>query len=310
MSRVAGMSDNGRAALFMTASMAMFAVEDAFIKTLTDSLPVGQLMAMTGLMAMLVFWARLARRGLALWTRDLLHPMVILRNLGEVIGALSFVTALAVGELAVTSAILQVLPLTLVLGAALFLGEKVGWRRWASVAVGFAGVLLILRPGTAAFHPSMLWALLGVAGLTLRDLATRRIPRGVPSDQLSASAYGGMVPAGLLLGAVAGQGAVAPGPLEGALLAGTVVFGVLGYATLVAASRLGEASVVAPFRYTRLGFALLVAALVFGERPDLPMLLGAGLIALAGGYAMWREAGLRRRPAPAEVSGLIRSGSR
>lgn len=310
MSRIAGLSDNGRAAVFMTASMAMFAVEDAFIKTLTDSLPVGQLMAMTGLMAMLVFWARLTRRGLAMWTTDLLHPMVVLRNLGEVIGALSFVTALAVGELAVTSAILQVLPLTLVLGAALFLGEKVGWRRWASVAVGFAGVLLILRPGTAAFHPSMLWALLGVAGLTLRDLATRRIPRGVPSDQLSASAYGGMVPAGLLLGAVAGQGAVVPAALDWALLAGTVVFGVLGYATLVAASRLGEASVVAPFRYTRLGFALLVAALVFGERPDLPMLLGAGLIALAGGYAMWREAGLRRRAPAAEISGLIRSGSR
>lgn len=63
---------------------------------------------------------------------------------------------------------------------------------------------------------------------------------------------------------------------------------------------------MAPFRYTRLGFALLVAAVVFGERPDLPMLLGAGMIALAGGYAMWREA-RARRPLPAEpVDGLIR----
>ncbi|WP_410218585.1 DMT family transporter [Paracoccus sp. (in: a-proteobacteria)] len=300
------LSDNGRAALFMTASMAMFAIEDAFIKTLTQGMPVWQLLAVTGILAMTVFWFRLARRQQPLWTRALLHPMVVLRNLGEVVGALSFVTALAVGELASTSAILQILPLTLVLGAALFLGEKVGWRRWASVAVGFAGVLLILRPGTAAFQPAMIWALLGVAGLTLRDLATRRIPTGVPSDQLSASAYGAMVPGGLALGLANGQAAVAVDPWQLGLLGGTVIFGVLGYATLVAASRLGEASSVAPFRYTRLGFALLVAAVVFGERPDLPMLLGAGMIALAGGYAMWREA-QARRPLPAEpVDGLIR----
>ncbi|MFC0199113.1 DMT family transporter [Paracoccus rhizosphaerae] len=306
----ARLGESGQAALFMIASMAMFSVEDAFIKTLTGGIPIWQLLTTTGALAAGVFWLRLARRGGRLWTRGLLHPMVLMRNLGEVVGAVSFVTALAIGELASTSAILQVLPLTLVLGAALFLGERVGWRRWASVAVGFAGVLLILRPGTAAFQPAMLWAVAGVAGLTLRDLATRRVPRDVASDQLSASAYAAMVPAGLVLGAVGGQGAVVPDLTQVALLAGTVVFGVLGYATLIAASRLGEASVVAPFRYTRLGFALLVAALVFGERPDLPMLIGAGLIALAGIYTMWREAGLRRVRMDEQVDGLIRPGPR
>ncbi len=304
------MTDNGRAALFMTASMAMFAIEDAFIKALAQAMPVWQLLAMTGILGMTVFWLRLARRRQPLWTRALLHPMVVLRNLGEVVGAISFVTALAIGELSSTSAILQVLPLTLVLGAALFLGEKVGWRRWASVVVGFAGVLLILRPGTAAFQPAMIWALLGVAGLTMRDLATRRVPKGVPSDQLSASAYGAMVLGGLALGLASGQSAVAVDPWQLGLLGGTVIFGVLGYATLVAASRLGEASSVAPFRYTRLAFALFVAAVVFGERPDLPMLLGAGMIALAGGYAMWREARVRRPPPAEPVDGMIRSVQR
>jgi drug/metabolite transporter (DMT)-like permease len=232
--------------------------------------------------------------------------MVVLRNIGEIIGAFGFVSALALGELATTSAILQVLPLTLVLGAALFLGEKVGWRRWLSVAIGFAGVLLILRPGTAAFHPSMLLAVMGVAGLTLRDLATRLIPKGVPSDQLSASAYGAMVPAGLVMAALGGGQAVVPDGVQWALLLGTLIFGVLGYTALVTASRVGEASAVAPFRYSRLAFALVVALVVFGERPDLPMLAGAVLIAGAGGYAMWREAGLRRRNRP--ISGAIRPG--
>lgn len=303
------MTENGRAALLMSGSMAMFAIEDAFLKIATRSMPVWQILAMVGVVAGAIFWARLRRRGLLLMSGALLHPMVLLRNLGEVIGAVCLVTALAVGDLAVTSAILQVLPLTLVLGAALVLGEQVGWRRWLSVAVGFAGVLLILRPGTAAFQPSMLWAVAGVVGLTLRDLATRRIPRGVPSDQLSASAYGVMVPAGLVIWAVAGPAPVLPGMVEAWLLAGTVVFGVVGYATLVAASRMGEASVVAPFRYTRLAFALVVAAVIFGERPDAATLAGAGLIALAGGYAMWREAGLRRR-APRPIDGMIRPGSR
>jgi len=308
MSLWSGLSDNGRASLSMSAAMAFFALEDAFLKTLTVSMPIWQLLAMTGLAAMGVFWLRLVMRGQALWTRALLHPTALLRNVGEIIGACGFVTALALGELASTSAILQVLPLTLVLGAAVFLGEKVGWRRWLSVAIGFAGVLLILRPGTASFHPSMLWAVMGVAGLTLRDLATRLIPKGVPSDQLSASAYGAMVPAGLVLAALGGEAAVMPDQTQWLVLSGTLVFGVLGYTALVAASRIGEASVVAPFRYSRLAFALVVAFVVFGERPDLPTLAGAALIAGAGGYAMWREAGLRRRSKP--VSGTIRPGDR
>ncbi|MDN5568148.1 MAG: DMT family transporter [Paracoccus sp. (in: a-proteobacteria)] len=305
MTNASGLSDNGRASLSMSAAMAMFAFEDAFIKTLTQTMPVWQLLAMTGLAAMGVFWLRLARRGHAMWTRALLHPMAVLRNVGEIIGAFGFVTALALGELASTSAILQVLPLTLVLGAALFLGEKVGWRRWLSVAIGFAGVLLILRPGTAAFHPSMLWAVMGVLGLTLRDLATRLIPKGVPSDQLSASAYGAMVPAGLVLAALGDAPAIMPDLGQMGLLLGTLVFGVLGYTALVTASRIGEASVVAPFRYSRLAFALIVALVVFGERPDMAMLAGAALIAAAGGYAMWREAGLRRKP----LAGAVRAGN-
>lgn len=303
------MTDNARAALLMTLAMAFFALEDGFVKTLTASLPVPQLLAMTGFGGMLVFWLRMSRRRQPLFSRALLHPMVAARNLGEVIGAFGFVTALAWGDLAVASAILQVLPLTLVMGAAVFLGETVGWRRWLSVAVGFAGVLLILRPGAAGMAPASLLAVLAVAGLTLRDLATRRIPAGVPSDQLSASAFGAMVPAGLLLMLASGAAVVTPSLRDVALLVATILLGVLGYAALVAASRLGEASVVAPFRYTRLAFALLVAALVFGERPDGLTLAGAALIAAAGGYAMWREARVRR-PAAVAVDGLVRPGER
>lgn len=300
------MTENGRAAMLMTLSMALFALEDAFIKQLSVGVPVYQILGMLGVFGLIMFWTRLAWRGQRMWTASMLHPMVIARNLGEVVGALGFVTALASGELASASAILQVMPLTLVLGGALFLGEQVGWRRWMSVILGFAGVLMILRPGTDAFQLAALWALLGVAGLTMRDLATRRVPADVQSDQLSAAAYGSMVPAGLLVAIFASKSPVVLDSTEWGFFAATVIVGVVAYALLVTATRLGEASAVAPFRYTRLGFALIVAVVVFGERPDWPTLAGAAVIAASGGYAMWREAKLRRKtPLP---DGVIRPG--
>lgn len=303
------MSDNTRAALLMTFSMALFALEDAFIKHLTTRMPIWQVLAMVGALGLVLFGLRMAWRGQRMWSRSLLHPLVLARNLGEAGGAIGFVTAIAVGELASASAILQLLPLTILLGAALFLGEKVGWRRWTSVAVGFTGVLLILRPGTDAFQPAALWALFGVASLTVRDLATRRIPTDIPSDLLSGAAYGTVVPAALAMALMVSVPPVVPAPMDWALLAGTMAFGVIAYSTLVTSTRIGEASAVAPFRYSRLGFALIVAMIVFGERPDLPTLAGAALIAASGGYAMWREARLRRtkRTPP---DGLIRRGER
>lgn len=301
------MSDNFRAALLMVLSMGFFAFEDAFIKLLSAQLPVSQILIMSGVLGVLLFGLRMVMRGQRLWSPVLLRPVFVLRNLGEAIGAVGFVAALATGKLASASAILQLLPLTIMMGAALFLGEKVGWRRWISVAVGFAGMLLILRPGTDAFQPAALWALLSVAALTVRDLATRQIAVEIPSDLLSAAAYGAIVPAGLLMAVLAGEGQVMPDLASWAYLAGMMLFGVIGYSALVTATRIGEAAAVAPFRYSRLAFALIVAVVVFSERPDAPTLIGAGLIAASGSYAMWREARLRKTVAQ-PPDGMIRRG--
>lgn len=300
------MTENGRAALLMIFSMALFAVEDAFIKHLSIRIPVYQLLGIIGLLGLAVFWLRVIWRGHKMWTKSMFHPVVIARNLGEAFGAIGYVTALAMGELAAASAILQVLPLTLVLGGVLFLGEKVGWRRWLSVILGFVGVLMILRPGTEAFQPAALWALFGVAALTVRDLATRRVPTEILSDQLSGAAYGTMVPAAMLMALIVTAPPVMPGIGEWGFIAATMIVGVVAYSTLVAATRLGEASAVAPFRYSRLAFALIVAVIAFGERPDLPTLAGAALIAASGGYTMWREAKLRRKSRLPD--GIIRAG--
>jgi drug/metabolite transporter (DMT)-like permease len=123
---------------------------------------------------------------------------------------------------------------------------------------------------------------------------TRRLPPEVWSGLLSAGAFGSMGIAGLVLLLIGGQQAVAPTAGQGALMAATLCFGLLGYITMVIATRIAEISVIAPFRYSRLLFAMLLAVTIFGERPDALTLLGAALIAGAGIYAMWREARLRR----------------
>ncbi|MDQ1900076.1 DMT family transporter [Paracoccus sp. WLY502] len=285
---------NLRAALLMVLAMAAFACEDALLKGLSGAVPTGQLLAVIGFAGMAVFglWIAIGPEGLRL--RNLLRPQVALRNLCEGVCAITFVTALATGDLSIASAILQAQPLLMTLGAALFLGEQVGWRRWLSIAVGFAGVLLIVKPGTAAFEFSSVLAIIAVMTLAVRDLVTRRLPPEVGSGLLSAGAFGSMGVAGLVLIAIGGQQAILPTAGQGALLAATLGFGLLGYITMVVATRLAEISVIAPFRYSRLLFAMLLAVAIFGERPDAATLLGAALIAGAGIYAMWREARLRR----------------
>jgi drug/metabolite transporter (DMT)-like permease len=285
---------NLRAALLMVLAMAAFACEDALLKGLSGTIPTGQLLAVIGFAGMIVFalWIAIGPEGLRL--RNLLRPPVMLRNLCEGICAITFVTALATGDLSIASAILQAQPVLMTLGAALFLGEQVGWRRWLSIAAGFAGVLLIVKPGTAAFEFSSVLAIIAVITLAVRDLVTRRLPPEVGSGLLSAGAFGSMGIAGLVLLLIGGQQAVAPTAGQGALMAATLCFGLLGYITMVIATRIAEIAVIAPFRYSRLLFAMLLAVTVFGERPDALTLLGAALIAGAGIYAMWREARLRR----------------
>ncbi|MBD9525695.1 MULTISPECIES: DMT family transporter [Paracoccus] len=287
--------ENFRAAMLMLVSMVLFAVEDMFIKLLSQELPFAEVLGMIGLLGWLCFWGMLKLQGGHMWTRDLARPLVVLRNLAEAVGSIGIVVALALTELSSTSAIMQALPLAIVLGAAVFLGEPVGWRRWTAIGVGFLGVLLVLRPGLGDFQPASLMALVAVIGLAARDIATRRIPAQIHSLQLAASAFFAILLASIAMGVVLGQEFVMPSLRQWLLFAGCMAVGVAGYSLLVTATRLGEAAALAPFRYARLVFALTLAVIVFGERPDALTLSGAGLIVASGCYAMWREAILRRR---------------
>jgi drug/metabolite transporter (DMT)-like permease len=288
------MSMNSRAALLMVLSMAAFAGEDALLKLLSTALPTGQLLLLVGFGGMIAYGLWVGLRTGITW-RDLAHPGVVIRNLADGICALCYILALQAGDLSIVSAILQALPLLMTLGAALFLGEPVGWRRWLSIAFGFVGVLMIVRPGTDAFQPSNLLAVVAVVMLAVRDLATRRLPPRIDTGLVTASAFGMMGLSGAVLMVFGGQAFVMPGLGQTVGLAATLGFGLLGYVTMVIATRVGEISAIAPFRYSRLIFAIILGMLVFGERPDAWTLSGGAIIALAGIYTMWREARTRRR---------------
>jgi len=286
--------ENLRGSVLMVLAMAGFALEDMFIKRLADTMPVGQIIMAIGLGGAAIFAAICARRGRRLFTRDLLARPVLLRNTGEMAGTMCFVTAIALTPLSSASAILQATPLAVTLGAALFLGEPVGWRRWSAILVGFAGVLMVVRPGLAGFAPASLFAVGAVIGLALRDLATRAVPAAISSMQLSAYAFATLVPTGAILLAF-GEGAVMPAAVQLRDLGLALGCGVAAYYAIVAAMRVGEVAVVTPFRYTRLVFALVIGVAVFAERPDAWTLTGAAVIVASGLYTLMREARLGRR---------------
>lgn len=285
------------AALMMTLSMAAFAGEDAIIKHLSAHLPVGQVVVVIGLAGALAF-ALLARRArVRVLVPEALRGLVLVRNLAEMASAGTIVLAISLAPLAVVTAILQAMPLAVTLAAATVLGEPVGWRRWSAIVVGFAGVLIVLRPWGEAFEPAAALAVVTVATLTLRDLVTRRIPPGIHSLQLSAWGFLAVVPAGLILLALAGRAPVWPGPAEWAWTGLATLCGIGGYAALVFATRRGDVAVTTPLRYTRLVFAMAIGAAAFGERPDAATLAGSAMIVAAGLYTLWREL-VRRSAAP------------
>lgn len=283
-------TDNSRGAALMVGSMAAFAAEDLFLKRAAIALPPGQVIAMLGAVGGLCFWAIAAFRGEAILSRAALSRPALIRTLSEAGATMLYITALALIPLSINAALLQASPLVVTMAAALFLGEKVGWRRWTAIAVGFAGVLIILRPGTDGWQPAGLLTVLCVVILAARDLSTRIMPASIGTFQLTTWAYLALVPAGLALMAIRDTAPQMVDPTKWLDLFGALVTGLVGYWAVTAAMRLGEVSVVAPFRYSRLIFVLILAAIFLGERPDGWMICGAFLVIGSGLYTFWREA--------------------
>ncbi|WP_294222469.1 DMT family transporter [uncultured Shimia sp.] len=287
--------------LILVAAMLGFTLEDMFIKSLSVTIPVGQILMALGLGSGAVFAVLAVLRGDNLFAPAAWSPRMLLRTACEAGGAVLFATALSRVDLSTVAAVFQTLPLVITLGAALFLGEQVGWRRLTAILVGFTGVLLIIRPGTDAFDPNALLVLGAVLAVAIRDLITRTIDSSVSSFVVSFQSFASLVLAGPLQMLFASADYAAVTTTNVSMMAGAVAFGAAGYWGVVTALRLGEASVVAPFRYSRLLFSILVGMIAFGERPDLPTMLGATLIIGSGLFTFMREHRLAKATAPAQA---------
>jgi drug/metabolite transporter (DMT)-like permease len=287
------MTDNARGALLMMLGMAAFTFSDTAMKLIGQSLPLFQAVLMRGVLTsgafLLIAWRMGALSG-ALAPPD--RRMLWVRVAGEVGCAWFFFLALFNMPLANLIAILQALPLTITLLGAIFLRERVGWRRWSMILLGFVGVLLIVRPGTEGFDRFAVYALISVAFVAVRDLATRQMSPSVPSLRVAFWAALGVT----VFGAVGSltEVWVTPTGTEAVALMIAAVAILAGYLLVILAVRRGDLAVVTPYRYTGLLWALLLGWLVFGEWPDSLTLAGAALIVATGLYTFYREHQLAR----------------
>ena len=280
--------NNMRGALFMMASMAGFVLNDTMIKLVSEDMELFQAVFLRGIAATLLL-------GVLAWYKNVIFhrpasgefKIIAWRTFAEISATFCFLTALFNMPLANATAILQSLPLSVTLAASIFLGYKVGWRRYSAIVLGFVGVIVIVRPGTDGFNVYSLWALGAVAFVTLRDLLSHRLKSSTPSIYVALFASVSiMILAGL---ASTTQEWKEVSTQAGLYLAAAGGFILVGYVAGIAAMRDVEISFVSPFRYTVLIWALFLGFFVFGEVPDSITITGSLIVVGTGIYTFYRE---------------------
>ena len=283
-------SDNSRGILLMCASMLAFTLNDTFIKAVTEGgMPLFQAILLRGLVstAGLFLIALRTSGGLRLLPQGRDRTLLGWRTVGEVTATVAFLIALTHMPLANLSAIMQSLPLAVTLTAALLLKTPIGWRRLTAIAVGFVGVMLIIRPGAADFDRWSVLGLASVACVVLRDLTTRGFSNDLPSTTGAIWASSAVTAMGALGVAYTGWQPVSlTAVAETSAAAG---FLIVGYLCAIMVMRVGDLSVVAPFRYTSLLFAILLGWARFGTLPDSMTLIGGAIVVASGIYMLVRE---------------------
>ena len=286
-------SDNMRGVLYMNIAMLAFTVNDSFMKAISQEVPLFQAIFVRGglTVAVLAVIAALTSGGFDLRPKGSDSGVLTIRTIAEVGGTVFFLQALGHMPLANLSAIMQSLPLVVPLTAALVFGEHIGWRRMLAIGIGFVGVLLIVKPGTAGFDIWSMFGLGSVACVVVRDLATRALSRAVPS--VAVALWAAIAVTVLGAAGVAVQGWQPITAHQMMILTGASAGLIVGYMFIVMVMRVGDIGFVAPFRYMALLWAILFGWVLFGSLPDGWTLLGAAIVVATGIYTLWRERQLR-----------------
>ena len=281
------MSANLKSIILMIIGMGCLTLADLLIKIASQTLPVGQVMIVFGVGSITVFLGLMSIRGESVRLSPFTNPAVVLRNIGDLIAINGMCLALVFVPISTIGAVIQTVPLMVTAAAALFLGERVGTRRWSAIVIGFLGTLFIIQPGTATFDITTTFALIAALGMTLRDITTKLVRENFSTLLLSSYTSVLFIISGSVFLIISG-GAIVPDIVMIAILVAMITSGSLGFFFTTKAVRLGDVSVVIPFRYTRILFSLAAGILILGEQVNAIMLLGSALTILSGLY-IWRR---------------------
>ena len=294
------MPDIIRAILLMIIAMFFFTLADLFVKLASQTLPSEMVVTIMGAGTGLVFYSILRGQAQPAFRSAFAHWSVMVRAFGEIIAAIGIMVSLSVVPLATVTAIMQSQPLLLTVAGALFLGEKVGLRRILAVLAGLVGVLFILRPGMGDFSLYSWLVIVGVLGMTMRDVGSRLVPSAIPTMVIVLYGAIGTAITGALMMSVSGEFVMPVGVVWLYVIA-MVLSGTAGVFFITLAMRLGEVSVVSPFRYVKIVFGMGAGVLVFGETIDGFTLLGTIIVTAAGIYAFLRERHLLRHATSKQI---------
>ena len=282
------MPDILRAIILMVTGMFFFMMGDLFLKLSSQGMALGMVTMILGAGMSAVFLTMMMRGGDLLWDRKYLHPAMGMRCVGESIGIIGVIVAVANAPLSSVTAIMQSLPLVLTFMGAVFLKETVGIRRITALLLGLLGVLIIIRPGMDGFNGYATITLVGVLGMAIRDFGTRIMPDDISTAALSF--YGSVMifvtGFGMMLVTNDWRSPTHPYLLYSG---GLIITATIGTLLVSTAMRLGDVSVISPFRYIRIVFGVGAGILILDESVDLPTIIGSAIVIGAGLYSWVRE---------------------
>ncbi|MFL2794443.1 MAG: DMT family transporter [Paracoccaceae bacterium] len=282
------MSENFRGALLMMVCMGAFVLNDAFVRLAGNSLPLAQILFLRGVLTTLVlltFAIYLGTFKVRVVKKDKLK--IFFRSIAEALTAYFFLTAVLNMPFANVTALLQILPMTVTLAAALVFKEKVGLIRIILIIVGFLGVILIINPSADGFNLYSGYALIAVILITTRDLITRKLSVEVPTLLPTVSASFGVLLFSVILMA---KTPIQPLNIQNSFFIILAAFFIIfGYYTAVLVMRVGDISFISPFRYSAIIFALILGLIFFNEWPDLTALIGICIVTAAGGFLLYKN---------------------
>jgi len=282
------LSPNMTGSAFMVGAMALFTFNDAIVKVLGQSLPIVEVILLRGAFTVVLIGAMIALTAGVSSFSKLNRPIIWWRALCEVGATYWFLSGLIHVELANAAAILSALPLAVTIGSVIFLKEKVGWRRWSAIAVGFIGVLLIVRPGLEAFNIYSINLLVAVVFAAARDLVTKQAPKDISSVSLTFATAIAITASGAFATYFFAEFQPPTNTELGWLFVSALLLSA-AYFFIVSAMRVGEVAIVAPFRYTNLLWAIALGIIIFGDKLDWITMLGSTIVAATGIYTLYRE---------------------